>query len=69
METITTTRNLDGFSDEELIKLIPPEPYLYVKDGDVTIIRDGTHTIQFIWRKGKPVRYYKKPIYPNTCVI
>jgi len=60
IETITVTQDLYEYkdmSDEEIAKeFIPAGSYRNRKDGDVTIIDDGTTQIEFEWVVGIPVR-------------
>lgn len=66
-EEILTTRPIDRhLSNKEIIKrYIPAGSYLGKKDGDTTIVRDGTYKRKFVWKNGIPVidkadkNYYK----------
>ena len=55
IEEITTTRDIGEMSVKELLNMIPSGSYRGVKDGDITVIRDGTHTRTFVWEKGQPI--------------
>jgi len=61
-EMISTTRDLSEMSDEEIKEIIPAGSYRGVKDGDLTIIRDGTRRIIFEWQNGQPIQIEKETV-------
>jgi len=54
-EAITTTQDISNLNPTELKDMIPAGSYRGKKDGDKTVIRDGTNTRTFVWQGGKPV--------------
>lgn len=54
-ESITVTHDISGMTSKELKNLIPAGSYRGVKEGQKTVIRDGTNTRTFVWRGGKPI--------------